>query len=91
MGEGRSAPPAFTVGRGGAMPILRLLKEHHAFGPNEIRVVSAAFEDTLRELRLVDRTDPVTEMVAKMIIELAQQGILDRAELCRRAVESISK
>jgi hypothetical protein len=73
------------------MPILRLLEEHHGFGPNEIRVVSAAFEDTLRELRLVDRTDPLTEMVAKMIIELAQQGILDPAELCRRAVESISK
>jgi hypothetical protein len=73
------------------MPILRLLEEHHAFGSNEIRVVSAAFEDTLRELRLVDRTDPLTEMVAKMIIELAQQGILDRAELCRRVVESISK
>jgi hypothetical protein len=73
------------------MPILRLLEEHHAFGPNEIRVVSAAFEDALRELQLVDRTDPLTEMVAKSIIELAQRGVLDRAQLCRQAVKSLSK
>jgi len=51
-----------------SMPILRLLEEYHAFGPNEIRVVSAAFEDALRELRLVGRTDPLTEMVAERII-----------------------
>jgi hypothetical protein len=71
------------------MPIHRLLREH-AFGPEEIRVLASAFERALRTLRLVDRTDPATEIVAKKIIELAQQGERDPERLCQRAVRSIS-
>jgi hypothetical protein len=55
------------------MPIRRLL-ENHVFGPDEITVLTSAFEDTLRTLRLVDRADPATEIIAKKIIELAQQA-----------------
>ena len=45
------------------MPIRRLL-ENHVFGPDEITVLTSAFEDTLRTLRLVDRADPATEIRA---------------------------
>ena len=62
------------------MPINRLLKSG-AFGPDEIEVLSNAFEAALRELKLVDRTDPVAEWVAKRIIELAQQGERDPVRL----------
>jgi len=55
------------------MPIHRLL-QNHAFGPEEIAVMVTAFEDALRELRLVDRADPAVEIVAKKIIEFAQRG-----------------
>jgi hypothetical protein len=71
------------------MPINALL-QNQAFGPNEIRVLVSAFEDTLRELRLVDRNDPITEMVAKKIIELAQEGELDPVRLREQAVRSLS-
>lgn len=71
------------------MPIHRLL-EHHAFGPDEIKVLTTAFESALRTLRLVDRTDPATEIVAKKIIELAQQGERDPERLRQRAVEALS-
>ncbi len=49
------------------MPIHRLL-QNHAFDPDTIAVMVIAFEDVLRELGLVDRADPATEIVAKKII-----------------------
>ena len=71
------------------MPIYRLL-QNHAFGPDEIRVLTTAFEEALQSLRLVDRADPATEMVARKIIELAQQGERDPVRLRERAVRSLS-
>ena len=68
------------------MPIRPLL-ENHAFGPDEIRVLTTAFEDTLRTLRLTNRGDPVTEIIARKIIELAQQGERDPVQLRERAIE----
>jgi hypothetical protein len=72
-----------------AVPIHRLL-EKQSFGPDEIRVLVIAFEGALRALRLVDRPDPATEIVAKKIIELAQQGERDPDRLRERAVQSLS-
>ena len=43
----------------------------------------------MRELRLVDRTDPATQLVAKRIIELAQQGERDPIRLREGAVKGI--
>ncbi len=62
------------------MPIIRLM-QYEAFGPEDIKVITAAFEDTLSSLGLVDRTDPLTEIVAKKIIECAQTGQRDRVRL----------
>ena len=72
------------------MPIHRLL-ENHAFGPDEIRVLTFAFDDVLRKLDLADRADPVTEVVARKIIELAQQGERDPIRLSERAVRALSR
>jgi hypothetical protein len=72
------------------MPIHRLL-ENHAFGPDEIRVLTSAFDDVLRKLDLADRADPVTEVVARKIIELAQQGERDPIRLSERAVLALSR
>jgi hypothetical protein len=49
----------------------------------------AAYEDCLRTLKLSDRSDPVTEILAKKIIEIAQTGIRDSARLGRPALEEI--
>jgi hypothetical protein len=54
------------------VPFYGLLKGG-AFGPRDIEIMSGAFEAALRELRL-DRADPTTRLVAKRIIEPAQQG-----------------
>jgi hypothetical protein len=71
------------------MAIYRLLK-NSAFGPEEIKVLTTAYEDTLRTLRLADRADPATEIIAKKIIEFAQRGERDPLRLRERAIESLS-
>ena len=62
------------------MPIVRLL-ERGEFSPEDIKVMTAAFEDTLAALQLIDRLDPLTEMVARKIIECAQTGERDPIRL----------
>jgi hypothetical protein len=74
----------------GAMPIRRLL-DNHAFGPDEIKVLTAAFDDALRKLRLADRADPATEVVAKKILELAQRGERDPLRLSEGAIQALSR
>jgi hypothetical protein len=71
------------------MAIYPLLKDS-AFGPEEIKVLTTAYEDTLRTLRLADRADPATEIIAKKIIEFAQRGERDPLRLRERAIESLS-
>jgi hypothetical protein len=70
------------------VPIYRLL-QGHAFGPDEIKVLANTFEDALLRLNLSDRTDPRAEMVAKRIIELAQQGEHDSVRLRESAINGI--
>jgi hypothetical protein len=67
------------------MTISRLLQQS-AFGPEAIALMVAAYEDCLRVLNLADRSDPLTEMVAKKIIEVAQTGERDPERIRRRAL-----
>jgi hypothetical protein len=60
---------------------LHALLGKHAFAPEEIKVLAGAFEDALKALRLVDRNDPMTLIVATKIIELAQSGERDPIRL----------
>jgi hypothetical protein len=60
------------------------------FEPEAITVMTTAFEETLRTLGLVDYTGLASEIVAKKIIELAQQGERDPIRLRDRAVQSLS-
>jgi hypothetical protein len=56
------------------MAIYRLL-QNSPMGPEEIRrLEAAAYEQALRTIGLKDRGDPITEMIAKKIIEIAQTG-----------------
>jgi hypothetical protein len=72
MGKAAALPPVKNQGAT-AMTIHRLLHDT-AFGPEEISVMVAAFEDALRELGLANRADPATEIVAMRIIELDCPG-----------------
>jgi hypothetical protein len=51
--------------------------------------MTAAYEDALRVLRLADRQDPITELVAKKVIEAAQLGERDPMRLCEKALTDL--
>jgi hypothetical protein len=58
------------------MPLTPFLKEA-AFDPAAIEAMSAAFEAVCESLQLLDRSDPITEIVARMVIEVAGTGERD--------------
>jgi hypothetical protein len=58
-------------------------EESGAFEPEQIAVMTTAFEQLLSDLRLVKRDDPIVKMVAKLVIELVRNGERD-PELVRQ-------
>jgi hypothetical protein len=70
------------------MAIYRLLK-NSTLEPEEISRITAAYEQALHTLCVKDRDDPLTEMVAKKIIKIAQTGIHDPAQLSARAIKEL--
>jgi hypothetical protein len=87
-GEGRPAPAHGCAGVP-TMPIRQLL-DSNAFNPEEVTMLRDVFEDTLRALKLVDRSDPVTLLIAKKIIELARRGERVPARLRQAAVQAFA-
>jgi hypothetical protein len=73
------------------MPIRLILQNDHAFGPDEIAILTSAFEGALTKLGLVDRADAATEIVASRIIELAKQGERDPLKLRDGALSSMQR
>jgi hypothetical protein len=70
------------------MAIYRLLREA-AFNPEQVKQMTAAYETALRKLELVDRSDPVTELIARKIIEIARSGERSATAICDRALEEL--
>jgi hypothetical protein len=60
------------------MPIYRLL-EREAFQPEHVKAMAAAFERALVRLGLNNREDPLCNLVAEKIIELASKANASRA------------
>jgi hypothetical protein len=67
------------------MPIQRLLKEA-VFDPAEVAALTAAYDAALEMLRPKDRTDPLKELIAKKIIEVARHGERDPVTICARTL-----
>ncbi len=70
------------------MAIYRLL-QHSAFTPEDIAPIGAAYEDCLRVLKLTNRSDPLTEIIAKAIIAIAQTGVRDPVQIRDLALKQI--
>jgi len=49
-----------------------------AFEPEDVKRMQVAYEQALILLELKDREDPITESIARLIIEVAQTGEKDR-------------
>ena len=70
------------------MPIVRLLKGS-SFDPESLQVIVTAYEEARQALGLVDRSDPITETVARKIIEVAETGERDPKVIRQRAIDSL--
>jgi hypothetical protein len=70
------------------MPITWLLhNNYHSFWPDDIKVLTAAFDDALRASGVTDRADPIVNIIAKRIIDLARLGERDPVRLREYALE----
>jgi hypothetical protein len=70
------------------MPINRLLANSE-LEPDEIENLKLAFKQALHSLQVVDRDDPLTELVARKIIEINATGVHDAGEIAKIAVKQL--
>jgi hypothetical protein len=73
------------------MPIHEILRRQGVFEPNEVAMLGQVFEDVLRSLGLVGSKDPMTEMVAKKLTELATSGVRDPDRLKALTVQAFTQ
>jgi hypothetical protein len=74
---------------GASMAIYRLLQKS-AFDPDDIKRMTGAYEQALVELGLHDRDDPLTETIAKLIVEIAQTGEKEPGTICALALRRLN-
>ena len=70
------------------MAIYRLIAKG-SFGPEEIKAMTAAYEAALLDLGLVDRDDPITEIVAAAIVSITSMGERDPTVIKNRALTTL--
>jgi hypothetical protein len=76
---------------GPSLPVNTLLEEGYWFTPQDVAVLTQAFDRALGELGVRDRKDPAAMALAKLVIHLAKEGERDPARLCERAVMLMSR
>jgi hypothetical protein len=57
-----------------------------ALQPEDIARLVAAYQRTLRALGLKDRDDPLTQMIAKKIIDIGRSGMRDPKQISELAL-----
>jgi hypothetical protein len=73
------------------VPIVELLRRQGSFEPEEVAMLGEVFEDVLTTLGLVDRKDPMTEMVAKKLVDLAVAGMRDPERLKALTIQAFTQ
>jgi hypothetical protein len=70
------------------MLINRLLKGSKP-EPEQVERLNRAFSLTLKSLHLVDRNDPVCEIVARKVIEIERAGTREPQEIAKLAAKQL--
>jgi hypothetical protein len=60
------------------------------FSSEQVRAMALAYEGALIDLRLKDRDDPLTELIAEKIAEHTRRGERDPATLRQRVVKELN-
>ena len=70
------------------MPINRVLMESK-LTPELRHVVELAFNQTLRKLNLIDRSDPICEIVARKVVEIGSSGVTNAVAISEMAFRQL--
>jgi hypothetical protein len=70
------------------MAIYKLIA-NGSFGPQEIEVMSAAYESALIDLGITNRDDLVTELIAKSIVNVISPGERNPEIVKERAINAL--
>jgi hypothetical protein len=70
------------------MPISRFLSDRK-LNPEQTEFLNAAFNLALQALQLVDRNDPICEIVARKVIEIGVDGVGDPEEVANAVVKQL--
>ncbi len=70
------------------MAIYKLIT-NGSFGPDEINVMKAAYEAALIDVGVTDRDDPITELIAKSIVNVTATGERDPKAVMERALNAL--
>jgi hypothetical protein len=60
-----------------------------SFGPDEIEVMKTAYEAALVEVGVTDRNDPITDLIAKTIVNVTASGERNPKEVMERALNAL--
>jgi hypothetical protein len=60
-----------------------------SFGPDEVKAMVAAYESALTDLQMIDRDDPLTELIAKSIVNVTATGERDPENIKERALNAL--
>ena len=71
-----------------SMAIYKLIA-NGSFGPQEIEVMSAAYESALIDLGIANRDDLVTELIAKSIVNVISTGERNPELVKERAINAL--
>jgi hypothetical protein len=71
------------------MAIYKLIA-NGSFGPDEIKVMSEAYEGSLIDVGILNREDPITELIAKSIVNVTATGERDPKKVMERALNALS-
>ena len=71
-----------------AVAIYKLIS-NGSFGPDEIEVVKAAYEAAVVDVGVTDRDDPITELIAKSIVNVTASGERDPKQVMERALNAL--
>jgi len=78
-----------------AVPIAAVLEqakeEGAVFGPEDLAAITAAFEATLKRLKVDDRKAAMAFLIAKTTLQIAKDGERDPERLCERVIRAMRK
>ena len=70
------------------MAIYKLIA-NGSFGPDEIKVMSEAYEGALIDLGILNRDDPITALIAKSIVNVTATGERNPKGVMERALNAL--